>query len=310
MKNHRVDAHYNSGLCLQKLGRDSEALQFFLDVIAIDPGFADAYYHYGVLLHRLNQLPAALQYFEKTIAIQLDFSYLAGTLLHTQMQLCRWGGLPHHINQLVKKIALGAKCAPPFTVLCMIASLSTQRQAATTWVNDVHPFNPALGPIRATKNNAKIKIGYFSADFYNHATAHLMAGLFLQHDREKFDVIAFSFGPQIKDAMSKKLSKIFDLFIDVSAQTDEEIAVQSRAIGVDIAVDLKRFTQNNRFGIFSYRAAPIQISYLGYPGTSGAPYIDYLIADHVLIPPNSARHYAEELFIYLTAIRLMIRQQY
>src|SRR5262249_39653970 len=125
----------------------------------------------------------------------------------------------------------------------------------------------------------KIKLGYFSADFHNHATAALIAGMIEQHDRAKFEVIGFSYGPAHDDELCARLEKAFDRLIDIGDRGDEDVAALSRQIGINIAIDLKGVTQDNRIGIFAHGAAPIQVGYLGYPATTGAAFIDYMIAD-------------------------------
>jgi predicted O-linked N-acetylglucosamine transferase (SPINDLY family) len=156
----------------------------------------------------------------------------------------------------------------------------------------------SLGPILKRARQKKIRIGYFSADFHNHATAYLMAELFERHDKGKFELIAFSFGPQTNDVMQLRVSQAFDQFIDVASMSNLEVAQFSRELEIDIAIDLKGLTQDSRLGIFSFKAAPIQVSYLGYPGTLGVDYIDYLIADKTLIPKTSIHHFSEKI-VYL-----------
>jgi predicted O-linked N-acetylglucosamine transferase (SPINDLY family) len=142
----------------------------------------------------------------------------------------------------------------------------------------------------------KIRLGYYSADFHSHATAYLAAELFERHDRERFEVVAFSFGPsRPEDPMQRRLRGAFDEFLEVDRLSDAEVVRLSREREIDIAVDLKGFTQNERHRIFAYRAAPVQVNYLGYPGTLGAPYMDYLVADPILIPEMSREHYAEKI---------------
>jgi len=141
----------------------------------------------------------------------------------------------------------------------------------------------------------RIRLGYFSADLYHHATANLMAGLFEQHDRSCFEVIAFSFGPSKADAMRRRLEGAFDQFHDVGYLSDSGIAELATRIGIDIAIDLKGFTQHARSGIFAQRVAPLQVNYLGYPGTMAADYIDYLIADQDVIPSGHTAHYREKI---------------
>ena len=146
--------------------------------------------------------------------------------------------------------------------------------------------------------NKKIRIGYYSADFYNHAMSYLLAGLFETQNKSKFEIIAFSFSPVKNDEMSKRITKAFDKFINVNFKTDKEISELSRELNIDIAVDLLCFTENNRMGIFFNKCAPIQLNYLGYPGTSGSKFIDYIIADKILIPKENQKYYSEKI-IYL-----------
>jgi predicted O-linked N-acetylglucosamine transferase (SPINDLY family) len=141
----------------------------------------------------------------------------------------------------------------------------------------------------------RIRLGYFSADFRDHPVAHLTAGLFEAHDRNRFELIAFSFGEPAKGAMRARLEAGFDRFIDVATQSDADVALLARSIGIDIAVDLMGFTQDSRTGIFAHRAAPIQVSYLGFAGTMGAGYIDYLIADKTVIPREEFGFYTEKI---------------
>jgi predicted O-linked N-acetylglucosamine transferase (SPINDLY family) len=141
-------------------------------------------------------------------------------------------------------------------------------------------------------------VGYFSADFREHAVATLMAGVFEAHDRERFEVSGFSFGPDTGDPMRRRLEGAFERFTDVRQRSDAEIAQLARQLEIDIAVDLGGFTADGRPRIFALRAAPLQVSYLGYVGTMAAPYMDYLIADATLIPQAAQRHYAEKI-VYL-----------
>jgi len=173
--------------------------------------------------------------------------------------------------------------------------LALQRQAAEIWMRDKCPENPGLGALPVRMPGSKIRIGYFSADFHNHATMFLMAQVFERHDRSRFELVAFSFGPDTQDAMRARAVAAFDQFLDVRTRSDEAVAALSRELGIDIAVDLKGYTEHERTGIFALRAAPIQVNYLGYPGTMGAPFIDYLIADPVLIPAEARVQYTEKI---------------
>ena len=291
-------ALYNAGLCLQGLDKPAEAFTYFAQAARVNPLFSDAHYQCGVLFNQENQPEAALSAFENAIAIEPDFSYLPGAIAALKMQICRWNNIDTEINTLLTDISIHKKISPPFPVLCMTDSLVLQRTAAETWVNDNHPECDDLGIPNKANGQGLITIGYFSSDFYQHATMHLITGLFKHCDRQRFKIIGFSFGPKMTDAVSTLLPSCFDQFVDVRDKSDREIAELARELGVDIAVDLKGYTQHHRFGIFSYRAAPIQVAYLGYPGTSAAPYMDYLIADRVVIPESIASNYSENI-VYL-----------
>jgi predicted O-linked N-acetylglucosamine transferase (SPINDLY family) len=196
------------------------------------------------------------------------------------------------------KIEKDENAAPSFAVLALTTSPSLQRQAAKIFSNDKCPADSSLGRIMKRPRSDKIRIGYFSADFYNHPTSYLIAELFEQHDKDRFEWTAFSFGPERNDEMRRRISAAICRFIDVGNQSDREIAALARKWEIDIAVDLKGFTQDQRVGIFSFRAAPIQVNYLGYPGTMASECIDYLIADKTLIPAHAQAHYSEKI-IYL-----------
>jgi predicted O-linked N-acetylglucosamine transferase (SPINDLY family) len=186
----------------------------------------------------------------------------------------------------------------PFPALALLDSPPLLRAAAESWIREESPRNDALGAIPPRPRSAKIRVGYFSADFRVHPVALLSAGIFERHDRSKFEVIAFAFGPESNDQMRARLVKAFDSFVDVRQRTDVEAATLARDMGIDIAVDLNGITEHGRSGIFALRAAPIQINFLGYPGTMGAGYMDYLIGDRTVIPREYHDHYVEKI-IYL-----------
>jgi predicted O-linked N-acetylglucosamine transferase (SPINDLY family) len=291
-------ALYNGGMCLQALGFSGEALNFFTQATHVNPLQADSHYRCGILLNQMNQPKAALRSLENVIQLAPDFPYIAGAIANIRLQMCDWHHMDNEISEILDEVAQDKQVAPPFPVLSMTDSLALQKKAAEIWVGHHYPENRILGEFKRRTFNEKIRIAYFSADFYNHATTHLIARLFRDHDRDKFEIIGFSFGPKVNDAIATSLPGCFDRFLDVREKTDQEIAALARSVGIDIAIDLKGFTRHHRFGIFSYRAAPLQVAYLGYPGTTAAPYMDYLIADTVIIPEARADQYTEKI-IYL-----------
>ena len=293
-----ADAYFNRGNTLQELSRFEAALDSYERSLQIKPDYADAYCGRGITLQKLNRFKDALDSYERALRIEPDYHWLYGTWLFAKMQLCDWNNLGPQMTNLVAEVKQAKKITPPFPVLALTDSLSVQRQAAQTWVNEKHPATRLLPRISKRRRREKIRVGYYSADYHNHATAYLMAELFERHDRERFEVVAFSYGPDKRDHMRERLSAAFDQFVDVRTKSDSDVARISRELEIDIAVDMKGFTQDARTGIFSYRAAPVQVNYLGYPGTTGAQYIDYIVADRTLIPQESRQHYAERV-VYL-----------
>ena len=211
------------------------------------------------------------------------------------MKICSWLGLADSLENISKKVIANEKVVTPFTLLALNDDALLHKKTSEIYVQSRYSLNLALGPIPKSLENEKIRLGYFSADFHNHATGYLMAELFELHDKTQFELIGFSFGPITNDEMRQRLEKSFDQFIEIGSKSDFEVAQLSRNLNIDIAVDLKGFTQDSRTGIFSYRAAPIQVNYLGYPGTMGTDYIDYIIADKTLIPVEAQSCYSEKV---------------
>ena len=218
--------------------------------------------------------------------------------LHARMRICDWGDLDDQLAQLAARIGRNEKAVFPFPVLALSDSLPLQRKTAEIWVQDECPASDALPVIPKRPKSGKLRIGYFSADFGNHPVSFLTAELFETHDRDKFELTAFSFGANENHDMRKRVEAAFDQFIDVRNRSDKDVAMLARSLEIDIAVDLGGFTKDSRTNIFAMRAAPLQASYLGYLGTMGAEYIDYLIADSTIIPEEYQKHYSEKI-VYL-----------
>jgi len=295
IKQDYAEAYRNRGVVLKELKRYDEALLSYERAIAFKPDSADGYFNLGIALRELKRYDEALINFDKTLFINPGYEFLFGVRLYTMMHICDWSTFKHHVSQLREKLERHEKASTPFPLLALIGSLLLQKQVSSDYVQEKYSANPELPLLVKRSRHDKIRIGYYSADFHNHATAYLMAELFEMHDRSRFEIIAFSFGPDRQDEMRKRVCVAFDRFFDVRTQSDREVALLSRELEIDIAVDLKGFTQDSRCGIFALRAAPIQVSYLGYPGTMGADYIDYLIADPTLIPESCRYGYTEKI---------------
>lgn len=288
-------AWLSRGIALAQLEQWEVAIAAYDRAIALKPDYADAYVARSAALQEFGELERAVASYERAIELRPDLDFVAGDLAHARMRLCDWQGIETALARLSARLRRGDKASPPFPLLALTDDPVLHRVAAEIFVQVRFPANDPLGIIARRSRKREILVGYFSADFHNHATAHLMAELFERHDRSRFEVVAFSFGPERGDPMRRRLVRAFDKFIDVRAKSDEEVALLSRTLGIDIAVDLKGFTQDHRAGIFARRAAPIQVSYIGYPGTTGAAYIDYLIADRTLVPDEYRQYYSEKV---------------
>lgn len=293
-----ADAHYNRGVFLEQLSRPNEALASYDKAIALKPDYVEALDNRGGVLRALNRHEESLASYAQALAVEPDFEFLLGSKLHARMLLCDWRDLSNEMQQLEVALAENQKVSIPFSVLALMDRPDLQWQASRIHVEAKHPGTQFLGEFSNAPAEGKIRIGYFSADFYNHATSYLMAELFEAHDSETFEIYGFSFGSVRHDEMRERISAGFDHFFDVSGNADLEVVQMARDLGIEIAVDLKGFTKDSRTGIFAERCAPIQVNYLGYPGTMAAPYIDYIVADHTLIPQHSQQYYSEKV-VYL-----------
>ncbi len=286
------EAQANRAASLMDLGRPGAALEGYGRAAALAPR-AVALAGRGNALAALGRWTEAVQAYDAAFAADPNEPFLAGARLHAKMKVCDWSRWDADTADLAARIEAGAPATVPFPTLAAPVPAALQRRAAETYVRRL--FGEDGRAPRTPGPDARIRIGYFSGDLHAHATAYLAAELFELHDREAFEVTAFSFGPESPDPMRGRLRAAFERFIDVRPLQDLAIADMARELRIDIAVDLKGFTTGSRPGIFAQRAAPIQVSWLGYPGTMGAPFIDYLVADPVVVPPSDVDHYREKL---------------
>jgi len=293
-----TEALYNLGNAFRDLNLHSQALDNYNKALSIEPNHIEALYNKANAFCSLKHPELALDSYDQAISLNPNYDFLFGSNLSNKMTLCDWTDIEIQFEQLAEKITQNKKASAPFPVLAISSDLALQKKAAEIFMQTQLPANLYTpDPAKFTKHN-KIHIGYFSADFHNHATAYLMAELFELHDKLQFELTAFSFGPDKHDEMRQRLTPAFHSFLDVRNKSDKEIALLARSLEIDIAIDLKGFTKDSRPGIFAFRAAPIQVNYLGYPGTMATEYIDYLIADPTLIPESHQKHYTEKI-IYL-----------
>lgn len=285
--------HFNLANAWRGLGNSKAAIECYDQAIVHNPAAYDAYYNRGVTLRDSKQYEAAIESFARSIELNPDNNPLYGFMLYTKMQICDWSDLESHLAKLSMLIEDGKKVTQPFPVLSLLDSPAHQRAAAEIWAAQECRPSADLGAIPAWTHR-KIRVGYFSMNYSNHPVSYLIAGLIEAHDREKFEIYAFSYGPNTDDKMRKRMEAAFDHFLDVRGKSDAEIAALARAHEIDIAVDMAGYTTNARPGIFAVRAAPVQVNF-GFPGTMGLRTIDYMIADNVLVPPANRAYYSEAI---------------
>lgn len=288
-------AIYNLGNVYKAILKYKIALVYYYKAIISDPQFFDAYYDYAELLERTGRIEDALIYYSKLLELSPGYPYLLGSIVRSKLSICQWKSLDEEIEK-IKNNLFNKKTINAFDILFITDSLEHQTKAVKQYSEDKFPSAGNVIDLKQENNN-RIKIGYYSSDFSNHPVGYSIVQLFEFHNKEKFDVYAFYFGKK-NDETTKKISKECKEFIDVSNISDFEIINLSKKIGINIAINLNGFTSNSRTKIFSGRISPIQINALGYPSTMMASYMDYIIADQVVIPEKNQKFFKEKI-IYL-----------
>ena len=294
-----AEALINKGATLKELKRYEEAIAFAEQALVINPNLAEAWANKGAALKDLTRYEEAIVHYDKALSLKFDIDWVWGDLLYTKMKICDWAGLKESLEGISKKVMANEKVSQALSLLALSDDALLHKKCSAIFAQAKYPANPTLGFIPKLSKKEKIRIAYFSPDFRNHPVSLLTAELFEVHDRDRFEVFAFSLQKApIGDETNLRLRKGFDRFIDVDEMSDQEIAQLARELEIDIAIDLAGPTQYSRTGIFSYRAAPIQVNWLGYPGTIGADFIDYIVADKIIIPESHQQFYAEKI-VYL-----------
>ena len=296
--NHQyAEAHLNKGNLVGESKRYDDALAAYDKALSLKPDLADAWLGRGNVFRELKRYNEAFAAYDKALALKPDLVGVEGSRLHAKMHLCDWNNFDAECTHLIASVRNGNANTLPFSFLALPSSAEDQFQCAKLWTANKCP--PSDKPIWQGEryNHSRIRVAYASADFHTHATSLLMAGMFDCHDKSRLDVTAISFGPDDNSEMRQRLKASFEQFIDAGKYSDEKIALHIRETEIDILIDLKGFTQDSRTGIFARRPAPIQVNYLGYPGTMGANYIDYIIADQTVISDEYKKFYSEKIAV-------------
>ena len=287
-------AYCNRGSALAALNRYEEAFVCYVKAIAASPSNAEAYRSFGKLLCVLNFLKQALDAYQTSMSLDPDQKYILGRVLHLQALCSEWTNYNELKSRLKYSLRNHHSVTKPFEFLSVSDSLADQLLCSRSYVTGEFPSNP-LRAGRVKHTHSKIRIAYVSNDFRTHPVSFLILGLIEAHDREHFEVFGISLRPEDGSAIGQRMKRAFSKFFDVSRMSDQAAVELMHELEIDIAIDLMGFTAGCRTAIFAMRAAPVQVNYLGYPGTMGAPYMDYLIADHTLIPAANQKHFIEKI---------------
>lgn len=286
--------HFNYGCALMELRELESALVAYDMALKLSPEYIDAILNSAVTLMELKRFEEALNKLNQAKKMGADDEAYLSNYIFLRRRMCNWDGLGEELIRLFDGLKSKEIIIQPFIALALTDDLEVLRSSAQKWAEKkILCYEDKIEP--KWQVSKKIKIGYFSADFRIHPISFLTAELFDLHDRNKFEIYAFSFGPNTQDYMRKRLEQSFDQFIDVRDCSEKEIIRIARDIGIDIAIDLGGYTQDNRVNIFAERVAPVQASYLGFLGTMGVKFIDYIIADEHIIPEESQSFYDEKI---------------
>jgi protein O-GlcNAc transferase len=288
-----ADACNNMGTALLAEGRADEAQAAFEQALAHRPDFPEAVYNLGNARRELGDLAGAIAAYRNALQLRPDYADAFSQLAHHRALACEWSDYEADQARLVEMVRRGDR-VPPFYLLSTQASASDQLICAQRWIGPIKPPK-AVYKHEVSARRERIRLGYLSGDFHQHATAQLMAELFELHGRDRFEIFAYSYGPDDRSPMRARLDRAFDRFVDIGALSHREAAQRIHADKVDILVDLKGYTYHARPAISAYRPAPVQVSYLGYPATMGADFIDYIIVDPVVVPASQQPFFSEQL---------------
>ena len=293
-----IEARQNLGLVYQEQCFLDEAVKCFHFILSFKPDYAAAYYHLGNLSHLQGKLDIAMDHYQKALVLQPDYPEASQRLFNTQMHCCDWSNYFESREKILHSIRAGQHGYKPFQFIVLSKSVSDEHQCAAAYAADKYPISETPLWTGERYQHGKIRIAYISDDFREHPVAYAIAELFERHDESRFEIIGISLNPEDKSVIGQRIKNAFSQYIDVSQMGNYEVAALLREMEVDIAVDLMGLTSYSRTAIFSFRPAPVQVNYLGYPSTMAVEYMDYIIADQQIIPWEQHKDYSEKV-VYL-----------
>jgi len=290
-----AEGHNNLGAILLDQGRPQQALDALRQALRLKPDYPEAYLNMGNALRELGSLAEAIDAYRRAIELRPSYAEALAQLVYHRARACDWTDAAAAEATLLSAVRQNAARIPPFMLMATEATAADQLLCARKWVEHFAVPSQQVFGHHAAPRAGRLRIGYLSSDFYDHATAYLIAELIERHDRDRFEIYGYSYGPEQGGDMRTRLVSAFDRFTDIDALSHYAAAARIRADDIDILVDLKGHTHRARPKILAFRPAPVQVNYLGYPGTMGAPFIDYLVADEFIVPRDRQMVFAEKL---------------
>jgi predicted O-linked N-acetylglucosamine transferase (SPINDLY family)/predicted SAM-dependent methyltransferase len=291
-----VEVLLNSGALLRgSMFRHKDALERFNRILQIDPTHAAALGNCGIMLTEFKQSEQAIAMFEKLVQLHPEYDYALGLLLYERMHICDWREFESLTQRITDGIRANKRVCKTLAYMAVSDSAEYHFKAARIFASHYCPPANEVMYKGEAYGHKRIHLAYVSPDFREHPVGHLMAGIYEQHDKSRFETIAISLSLDDQSRLRARMVKAFDHFIDARSMTARQIAQLMRDMEVDIAIDLGGYTSDTRTEIFSYRPAPVQVNYLGYPGTMGTSYYDYILADRHIIPAEHQPFYSEKV---------------
>jgi predicted O-linked N-acetylglucosamine transferase (SPINDLY family) len=293
-----VEVLLNSGALLRSMFRHKDALERFNRILTLQPDHTGALGNCGILLTEFKQNEQAIAMFERLITVKPDYDYGLGLLFYERMHICDWKDFGPACARIVEGVRAGKRACKSLAFMSASDNAADHQKAARIFAEQYAPRSPRSLWKGERYRHDRIRLAYVSPDFREHPVGHLMSGVFEHHDRSRFETIAVSLGMDDKSRLRARMQSAFDHFIDARAMGAAQIAQHMRDLEVDIAIDLGGYTSDTRTEIFALKPAPVQVNYLGYPGTMGTDYYDYILADQHVIPPEHQQYYDEKV-VYL-----------
>lgn len=290
-----AEAHSNLGAALAALEKHEEAVASCRQALAIDPDFVDAHYNLGKALMALKRFPEAQSSYGKVLALDPEHSEALGLSMSMARNICDWSAFAENLRDLSAGVQAGRLIVDPGVFVSISDTPEDHLQCAKAYLADT--IGTGVSPVapKARRDDERVRVAYLSGDFRSHPVAYLAVELFELHDRDRFEIVGISWGADDNSPIRRRLWKAFDDVVEVQDHDDRAVAELVADRGIHIAVDLMGYTMDYRPGIFARRPAPIQVNYLGYPGTMGADFMDYIVVDPFVAPPGEELHYAEKL---------------